>query len=205
MSQTWVVIGDSISSYVAQGVASQHYLHLLAAEKNIVFKNLSCSMHALGATDNSGFHSDSTRITLEHLDGFYGVGINGIIVQAGTNDHGRNINWGDTYNSLVRILTFAQSRNKKVLVLDPIWKDQENAANASGWNLNTYRYFMQLATNNYPAVARFCHRENSIIGTSAGAGYFDQSETPYRTHLVASGHRVMADWIKAEAAAQGWF
>lgn len=205
MSQTWVVIGDSLMSYVAGGVASQHALHLLAAEKDILFKNLSVPAQALGAVGGSGFNNAYMTDQLTNIDGLYGAAFNGIILQAVTNDHGRNINWGDTYNSAIRILTYARAHGKKVLVLDAIWKETELVANASGWDLNTYRYFMALAANNYNDVTHFCHRENTVIGTVLGAAYFDPSEAPNRTHLLPTGQRVYADWIKAEAASAGWF
>ena len=206
MSQTWVVIGDSIMSGVQGGVASQHCLHLLAAEKDIVFKNISVPVQALGATGGSGFNNAYMVDQLTNLDGYYGAAFNGIIVQAGTNDHGRNINWGDTYNSLVRILNYARAHGKKVIVLDPIWKETELVANASGWDLNTYRFFMSYAASQYTDCAWFAHRENTPLGQVATAPpYFDPAEAPNRTHPVATGHRKLADWIKAEAASAGYF
>lgn len=205
MSQTWVVIGDSLMSTVSGGVASQHALHLLAAEKDIFFKNLSVPGQALGVVGGSGFHNAYMVDQLTNLDGYFGAGFKGIIVQAGTNDHGRNVNWGDTYNSLIRILTYARAHGKKVLVLDPIWKEQELVPNASGWDLNTYRYFMNYAVSLYTDCAFFAQRANTVLGTSAGAAYFDPAEAPNRTHLLATGQRKYADWIKAEAATAGFF
>lgn len=204
-SKTVVVIGDSLMSGVAGGVASQHALHLIAAERDVVFKNLSVPAQALGAVGGSGFHNNYMIDQLTNLDGYFGAGFSTIIIQAGTNDHGRNINWGHTHQSAVRILTYARQHGKKVLVLDPIWKEDEDVLNASGWALNVYRFFLHDATSQFTDVARFCHRENTVVGTSAGAVYFDPSEAPNRTHLTAAGQRKYADWIIAEAAAAGYF
>jgi len=204
-SKTVVVIGDSLMSGVAGGVAASHALHLIASERDVFFKNLSVPVQALGAVGGSGFNNSYMTDQLDNLNGFYGAAFTTIILQACTNDHGRNINWGDTYNAAVRILDYARAKAKKVLVLDAIWKESELTPNASGWDLNTYRFFIAHAASLYPDVAHFAHRENTVVGTAAGMSYFDASEAPNRTHLTTAGQRKYADWIKAEAAAAGFF
>lgn len=200
-----VVLGDSIMCTVSGGVANQHALSLIQNEKDVFIKNMSTGGNALGAANPAGYNNSYMTSVLDNMGGFMAIGVDVIIVQAGTNDHGLNINWGDTYNSLVRILTWARSKGKKVLVLDPIWKENEDTPNASGFTLNTYRYFMAYATSQFTDCAWFAHRENTILGTSAGASYFEPTEAPNRTHLTAAGQRKYADWIKVEAASAGFF
>lgn len=205
-SQTWIVIGDSILSAVPQGTASQLALNLVGAERDVIFKSIASPGAALGVTDQTGFNNATTLNAIKQISGYFGA-YNGIIVQAGTNDYGRALNWGDTSNSIKAIIARAKADGKKVLVLDPIWRAGEDTANAQGNTLNTYRYFMFLACNDEPTVCFFAHRENTVMGTSAGAAYYDVNEvaTGTQLHPNVTGHRKLADWIKAEAAAAGFF
>lgn len=202
-----VVIGDSILAQgVPQGVAKQHALAIITQERDVTFKNIASPGAALGINDKTGFLPASTVSTLNQLAGYWGA-VDGIIIQAGTNDFGRNVPWADSYNSTVQILNWANANGKKVLILDPIWRAGEDTPNALGNTLNTYRYFQLVACNNYPAICRFGHRENSVLGTSAGAANYDSAEVASGTqlHPNVNGHRILATWIEAEAAALGLF
>lgn len=205
-TKTWVVIGDSILSSVPQGTAAQLALHLVSAERNVIFKNISSPAAALGISDGSGFNSINTTNTLTEIAGYYAA-VDGIVILAGTNDFSRNVPWGDTVASLRRILDWAKALNKKVLILDPIWRADESVPNAAGNVLNIYRYFIATVAGEYPGVAFFGHRENTLLGTSAGAANYDATEvsTGKQLHPNVNGHRLLANWIKAEAATAGFF
>lgn len=205
-TKTWVAIGDSILSSVPQGNAAQLALHLVSAERNVIFKNISSPAAALGITDNTGFNSGNTTATLNNIAGYFAA-VDGILIQAGTNDFSRNVPWPDTCASLRRILDWAKALNKKVLILDPIWRADENTPNGQGCALNTYRFFMATVAGEYPGVAFFAHRENTPMGTNVGAANYDAAEvaTNKQLHPNVNGHRLLANWIKAEAATAGFF
>jgi hypothetical protein len=206
-SKAVVVIGDSIMSQnVPQGVAKQHALAIVTQERDVTFKNLSSPGTSLGNNDKTGFLPATTVSTLNQLGGYYGA-VDSIIIQAGTNDFTRNVPWADSYNSTVQILNWAQANGKKVLVLDMIWRAGEDTPNALGNTLNTYRYFQLVACNAYPTTCYFGHRENSILGTSAGAANYDATEvaTGTQVHPNVAGHRILATWLELEAAAFGLF
>lgn len=203
--QTWIVIGDSIMSDVPQGTSAQHSLHLVAAEKNVMFKSLASPGSSLGHTDKTGFNSDRATAAIDLISGSWGW-YNGVLIQAGTNDFGRNVPWEDTVTSMRRILERVRIDGKKALVLDPIYRDGEDTPNALGNVLNTYRYFMwHVCTQEYADVCRFANRTNSVMGTLNNN--YDSAEVVQtkRLHPNAIGHRKLADWIKLEAAAAGYF
>lgn len=206
-TQTWIVIGDSILSSVPQGTASQMALNLVSNERDVIFKSIASPGAALGIADNTGFNSTSTTATLDHIAGAW-LAYNGILIQAGVNDYNRNVTWQAMVDSLRRIMNHARALNKKVLVLDPIWRAGEDVPNGAGNTLNTYRFFMSVVcTQEYADICRFAHRENTVMGTSAGAANYDANEvaTGTQLHPNVTGHRKLADWIKAEAAAVGFF
>jgi lysophospholipase L1-like esterase len=129
-------------------------------------------------------------------------------VQAGTNDFGRAVPWEDTVASLRRILSYANATGKKVLVLEPIWRANENTPNSLGHTLNTYRFMIaSVCKDEYPKICHFAPRGKTIMGTKSGAAYFDSTEISQgkQLHPNAMGHRKLADWIKSEAAAAKFF
>lgn len=205
-TQTWIVIGDSIVSNVPQGQAKDMALNLVGAERDVIFKSIASPGAAMGMTDNTGFYNTSTLNTINQLYGFWGA-YDGIIIQAGTNDFGRNVPWTDTANSTKAIIAKAKAHGKKVLVLDPIWRAGEDTPNTLGNTLNTYRFFMATECMNEPTVCKFAHRENTVMGTSAGSAYYDSAEVAAGTqlHPNVAGHCKLATWIKLEAAAAGFF
>lgn len=212
-SQVWIVIGDSIMSDVPQGNMAQHSLHLLAAENDIVVRNISSPGSSLGSTDKTGFNSERINSAIDLMSGTWGW-YNGVIVQAGTNDFGRGISVTETINSLRRILSRVQADGKKALVLDPIYRDGEGVPNAvndaicpSGQNtLNCYRFYMSyVCQQEFGSICRFAPRGNTVMG--AWNNNYESTEVAQnkRLHPNATGHRKIADWIKAEAAAAGYF
>lgn len=205
-TKTWIVIGDSIVSTIPQGTSKDLALSLVSNERDVIFKSLASPGAALGLTDNTGFYNTSTLNTINQLHGFWSA-YDGIIIQAGTNDFGRNVPWTDTANSTKAIIAKAKAHGKKVLVLDPIWRAGEDTPNALGNTLNTYRFFMATECMNEPTVCTYAHRENTILGTSAGSALYDSAEVAPGTqlHPNVAGHRKLANWIKLEAAAAGFF
>ena len=203
--QTWIVIGDSIMSGVAKGTSKQHALNLIAAEKDIYFTNLSSPGSSLGHTDKTGFNSTRTTGAIDLLYGYW-ARYDGVIIQAGTNDYARAVPVADTMASMRRILDKVTADGKKAIVLDPIYRDGEDLANSTGSVLNAYRYFMwHVCENEYSSRCHFAHRGNTVMG--AFNNYYDSSEVAAnnRVHPNAIGHRKLADWIKLEAAAAGYF
>lgn len=206
--QTCLVVGDSIMSSVSDGNAQQMATYLIQSERNVSIRNLSSPGAALGAKDLTGYNSSTFIAELSRIGGAWSA-YNCIIVQAGTNDYGRSIPWGDTVTGLIGILDHAKALGKKVLVLDPIWRSGEDTPNSIGNTLNTYRYFMFLvcADAKYQSMCHFAHRENTIMGTTSGASFYSAEEVSLgkQLHPNVAGHRYLADWIKAEAASAGYF
>lgn len=205
--KTWIVVGDSIMSEASNGDAQDMATFLIQSEKDVSIRNISSPGAALGAKDFTGYNSDQFVAELARIGGAWSA-YHGIIVQAGTNDYGRSIPWADTVEGLRRILSHAKAMNKKVIVLDPIWRAGEDTPNSVGNTLNTYRYFMYLVcVNEYAGTCHFASRMNTIMGTASGASFYKASEVAADTqlHPNVAGHRYLADWIKAEAAAAGYF
>jgi lysophospholipase L1-like esterase len=205
-SQTWIVIGDSILSSVPQGTASQMALNLVGNERDVIFKSIASPVASLASNDNSGFNSVNTINTLAQIGGVSSA-YNGILIQAGTNDFGRSLSPGEGANALRRVMEHARALKKKILMLDPIWRADENKANSAGDVLNAYRLSMFNVCQEYKDICYFAHREHTVLGASAGAAYYDETEIAAgkQLHPNAIGHRKLADWIEAEAAAAGFF
>jgi lysophospholipase L1-like esterase len=181
-------------------------LTLVSNERDVVFKSLAAPGNALGITDSTGFNSDELLDTFARIGGTYAAW-DYIMVMAGVNDYNRNVPWEDTVDSLRRIMNYALSFGRKVIVFDPIWKAGEGTANPLGNTLNTYRFFLLSVCNEFPSTAYFAHRANTIMGDSAGAAYYDATEvaTSTQLHPNVSGHRFLAEWVKSEAATAGLF
>lgn len=210
---TWIVIGDSIGSFVAQGTPNQHFLKLVANERNISIRNLSSPGASLGSSDNTGFNSATTINAIAQISGAWGY-YSGVIVQAGTNDFKRGISVDKTIEGLRRILAKVRADGRKAVVMDPIYRDGEEISNGLndslcvniGNTLNCYRFYMRtVCESEYADVCRFALRSGSVMGVFNNN--YDSSEvsTNTRTHPNATGHRALADWLKAEAAAAGFF
>lgn len=205
--KNWVVIGDSIMSGVPDGSAGQLSLNLVSAERNVVFKSIASPGHALGARDHTGFNNQTTIESIKSIGGFFSD-FDGILIQAGTNDFGRNIPLADTVESLNRIMAFARKNGKKVLVLDPLWRANENTKNKLGLTLHHYRYVMSsMCAVDYRDICRLASRSNTVMGSAAGAAFYDHREVRgnVQLHPNAAGNRHMANWIKQAAAAARFF
>lgn len=206
-TKTCVLIGDSIMSAVSDGSSNQLALSLVQNERDVIIRNIASPGASLAATDYTGYNSTQILDTLNRIGGMFSA-YNCVIIQAGTNDFGRSANWTDTVTSLRRILTHSRAMSKKVMVLDPIWRANEDVLNSAGGNLNTYRYMTYLVcSQEFSDICHFASRLNTPMGTSAGSANYSAAEVAAGTqlHPNVAGHRYLADWIKAEAAAAGLF
>ena len=200
MGKTAILIGDSISSGVLSGTSKDLYHHLLQEEKDLTIRNLSAGGLALGKKGFAGFNDVNVINTMRRIDGV-GGGYDLIIIQAGTNDFGLNVHLGDTITSLKMFLDEARLKNKKVLLMDTLWRHDETTNNASGNPLGTYRLYMwYTCASNYSDVCYHAHRQNSVFDSSNPA-YYDTD----LIHPNVQGHRLLADWIKLEASNAGYF
>lgn len=204
--KTCVLLGDSIMAGVSGGQVQDNAVELVSKERNIYIKNLASPGASWGLGLGWGFNIPSTVEFLRTLDGPFGY-TSCYILQLGTNDFGLNVDWSVTTESAHKVLKYAKDTNKKVLMLDPIWRANEDVPNAKGNVLNATRFFLYLACNEYPGTCFFAHRGNTPMGTSAGAAHYDAGEVAAgaQLHPNVYGHRLLADWIKAEAAAAGIF
>lgn len=202
-----VLIGDSISSSVPFGDTKNLWANLVAAERNVVLKNISSPGAALGLKDYRGFNNQSTIDSIDRIGGAWSA-YSFIIVQAGTNDYGLSVPLNDTIEGLSRILKHARNNKKKVLVLEPIWRNGEEKKNKIGLTLNHYRFVMvSLCVNDYKDVCKAAFRQNTVMGNSASAMYFNPAEVKAKIqlHPDTTGNRHMANWVKQAAAKAGFF
>lgn len=206
MTQSWLYIGDSTASRVPQGTASQLAMNIVSDERDVIFKSIASPGAVLGRTDYVGFNNANTLAIIEQIKGI-NSGIAGVVVQAGTNDFYTAVSPSDTYTSLKNIIAKAKGLSLKVLVLEPIWRADEEIPNSKNLVLNHYRSFMKTACVEGGASCWFASRLNTMMGTSAGSPYYDSTEVANNAqiHPNAVGQRAIADWIKAEAAAAGFF
>jgi lysophospholipase L1-like esterase len=213
--QTWILMGDSILSAVSPTQINGKHdnsnklaaFHLMN-ESNVSIRNISSPGISLGHSNLTGWNNrNKVTDTLGTIGGAWSA-YNGIIIQAGTNDFGRSVHWRDTVTSLRYILNHAKALNKKVMVMEPIWRRNEQVQNNLGFTLDTYRFFMYIVcVNEFPETCHYAFRNNSPLVDSRASKYFDGSEIKSQNelHLNAAGHRAYADWIKFEAARKGWF
>lgn len=202
---TWVVIGDSILSSVSGGTSKTNALHLVSTERDVTFRNLASPGAALGQSDYTGFNNTRTIDAMKQIGGAYNF-YHGIVIQALTNDFGRSIPWENTVTGLSQIMDYARANGKKVMVLDPIYRDNENTPNGQGDVLNTYRYMAFIVcTQDYGDICHFAHRSNTVLGSQTDYYTPDEVANNRRLHPNVTGHRKLADWIKAEAADAGYF
>ena len=213
--QTWILMGDSIMSSVSPskingpiGSAKQLTAFHLMNERDVSIRNISSPGVSLGHKDFTGWNnSQKVYDTLSTIGGGFSA-YNGIIVQVGTNDFGRNVHWGDTVTGLRHILNHAKALNKKVMVMEPIWRRNQDVKNSLGFTLDTYRFFMYLVCmQEFPNNCHYASRSSSSLATASASKYFDPAEVKAKSevHLNAAGHRAYADWIKFEAAKKKWF
>lgn len=202
---TCVLIGDSIMSGVSPSViggpngrAVELAASVITTRRQVIIKNISSPGNALGPSDYSGF--GNVIPTLQMIGGTFSA-FNCIIVQAGTNDFGRNININDTTNSLRRIANFAKNNNKKLIVVDPIWRRNEATKNTQGNPLSTYRFYMAIVCQEFPTTCTWVPRGPTFDSASASK-YYDANERAAGTelHLNAAGQAAWADIVIRKAA-----
>lgn len=200
MSKTWIVIGDSIMSFVADGASKQHSLSLIQKECDVMFKNLSSPGATLAATDGLGYNSPQVIDTINRIAGFFDCW-DGVIIQAGTNDHAAGKPLSEMCDSARRILSHVRAKGKKALVLDPIWRAGENETNCTGNTLHAYRFSLAiLALSEFPDCCVHVSRTGTPLDVKSNNYAAAEVAAGTQLHPNAAGHRIMADWIKAAAA-----
>lgn len=213
--KTCILMGDSIMSAVSpstiggtSGTSKQLAASLLMNERNVSIRNISSPGIAIGINDNTGF-GPKKKIddTLGTIGGAWSA-YDCIIIQAGTNDFGRNVKWESTVTNLRYVLAHAKAMKKKVLIMEPIWRRNQDVKNAVGNTLDTYRYFMYLVCmQEYANTCYYESRSSSALADAKASKYFDANEvkTKGELHLNAAGHRAWADWVKLAASKYGIF
>lgn len=202
--KTYVVIGDSIMSMVADGASKDHALTLLSVERNVVFKNISAIGESLGLASPLGYNSTLTTDFLDQIGGYYGY-FDGIIIQAGVNDFGQNMPWSTNAESLNRILDYARAHHKKVLMLDLIWMWNEANPNSTGWALFNYRIARAMVCNAYSDVCVFASRPAVFDAPSTTLFTAADVAAGKQLHPNVIGHRIYANWLASVAASAGLF
>lgn len=200
------LIGDSIAAGSGLPVPQTRFVHILQVEHDVIIRDLSSPGATLGRTDFMGFNRPDLDTQLSSLGGAFG-NLSCIIVQAGTNDFGASIPWEASVEGLVRVLKWAKVRNKRVLVVLPIWRANEQIPNKLGHNLNKYRYMLAVSCTIYGQWCTVANPIGTLLGSAAGAGYYQSGEVAVgkQLHPDAAGHRLMADWIAAVATSIGIF
>lgn len=203
-TQTWIVVGDSIMSFTADGTAAQHSLNLVMTERDIMFKNIASGGASLGGANQYSYDHPELNDWLTVLSGWF-TNFDGIIIQAGTNDWSGNVPWQNVWQSTERIILFAQGKGKKVMILDPIWREGEGNLNTLGYSLSTYRYIQHQVCDNHPNTCKFADRAGSGLDVRSDNYAAVEVANGTRLHPNVAGHRLMANWIEAKAAEFGFF
>lgn len=205
MTKTWIVIGDSIMTFVADGTSSQHCLSLIQNECDVVIKNISNPGASYAAADYFGFNSPQVIDTINRISGFFSYW-DGVILQAGTNDFAGGEPLQEMCDSMRRILNHVRASGKKALVLDPIWRAGENTPNALGLTMPNYRMSIAIVAKiEYQDCCTFVSRTGTPLDLASNNFAAAEVAAGIQLHPNAAGHRNMADWIKAAAAAAGYF
>ena len=202
--KTYVVIGDSIMSFVGDGEAKDHSITIVSIERNVMMKNISSPGITLGLHNAFGYNTATTPAILNQLSGAFSY-VDGIIIQAGVNDFNGNVPWDDDASSLTAIINWAQAKGKKVLMLDLIWTWNENTPNAIGMTLYDYRVRRAILCGAKPDTCIFAARP--AVFDAPSTTLFTASETAAgkQLHPNVAGQRAMADWIESAAASAGLF
>jgi hypothetical protein len=203
--KTWIVIGDSIMSWAADGEAKDLALHIVATERNVLIKNISSPGASLGRETSFGFNNTNTIATLDEICGFFSY-CDGILVQAGFNDYRQSVDLQQTEASLLRILAYARSHGKKVIVTDIIWSIIENEPNDLGYTVTKYREVRTASCTVYSDICTYAPRTETSLG-SPSTTLYDAAEVASgkQVHPNVAGHRAFADWLETIAAKAGLF
>lgn len=212
--QTWVLMGDSIMSAVSpsvvdgpSGTSKQLAANLLMNNKNVSIRNISSPGNSIGHSDFTGFGNTlSVTQSLDRIGGFFGF-YNGIIIQAGTNDFGRSVDLPTFKKSLEGILKHAKTRNKKVLLMEPIYRADQNVKNKVGLVLKDYSNAMKNLCTTYNTHCYFSDMSEEFFNQYSFKSHYDANEVKVgkALHLNASGHERYYRWIEFEASRAKFF
>lgn len=208
-AKTCILMGDSIMSNVAPstiggptGKSMELAANRAQMEADVIIRNISSPGNSLGGSTFSFSNGAQWVAQIAGAFNFY----NCVIVQAMTNDFGRNIPWQDSVAALNAIITEVKKSGRKVMVMDAIYRQNEATPNALGHTLAVYRWNIAIACGMQPDTCIWASRS----GTSLDQGLpelYDPKEVQdgKMLHLNAEGHRRYADWMMYEAAKNGLF
>lgn len=209
-AKTCVLVGDSIMSEVypttmngPYGKAMELAANRIQQEADVIIKNISVPANSLGG-DTFSF-ANGTEV-LQGIGGAYSY-YNCVIIQAGTNDFGKSVPLDKTVAALNSLLTEATRANKKVLLMDAIWRRNENTPNSLGLTLGSYRWALAVECNNHPGVCHFASRTGTVFDSASASPLYTASEIEgvRELHLNAEGHRRYADLVLMKALYYGIF
>lgn len=206
---TCILIGDSIDSFVADGRASDLTPYLVAAERNVVIRNLSSPGATLGRADNTGFNNEAVIATMDGICGSFRY-CDCVIITAGTNDFNNPaIQWMDVERSVTRILDWvAQTgRPTRVLMLDLIWRSnfEDGAVNHMGMTWRQFREARAALCTERPRVCAYAPRPTAFDAARPELFGMDEQSSGALLHPNAAGHRLRANWMIAAAEGAGLF
>lgn len=205
VTPTWLLFGDSIMSTVypsvvggPQGKAIELTATRVTLQSDIIIRNLSSPGHALGGPG----HSFSNGVELMREMGGLFSSYNGTIVQALTNDFGLSVPVAETKKSLNAIILESRRLKRPVIVMDAIWRWNEETPNKQGLTLESYRNAARDTCNLYPGTCYFFSREGTVFNSASAIKLYTPNETSkgIALHLNAEGHRRYADWMILQAA-----
>ncbi len=191
-----IMVGDSIMSNVFDGgKVSDSAPWIISAERNVDIRNLSAPSNSLGSADFSGYNNPDIQTTYSIIGGAYSK-FDYFIVQAGSNDWGRSINPDLTVEAARKIMSYSRYLNKKVLLVDAIYRGNEDVPNNIGLTLNYYRYMLySVCRQENPDICRFANRQD-FDGKNHPEYYTVSEAVPI--HLNKAGHAAWARWVGAE-------
>lgn len=197
----WIVIADSITTFPHGGNPRDLPWPIITQERGVVFNSIGGPAAVMGATGMAGYNDNATTATMDRICGYFSY-CSGVILQAGVNDFQNDITWAAHRASILRVLTWAQARNKRVLMLDLIYnRDAEQGAptNDAGLTFTEIRNNRFLECYARGPVCVFAQRPANLSALTPG---FYQTDG---THLTPAGRRAMATWVESAAAAAGLF
>lgn len=209
-AQTYILFGDSIMSEVfpstvggPNGKAIELTANRVMLQADVNVRNLSSPGKRLGGAQFSFTDAVTLMRSVGGVFNYY----NGVIVQAGTNDFENSVPKAESVNSLIAIITEARRLNKKVMVMDPIWRRDEGTPNSIGLTLAAYRWDMAIACGMNADVCHWVSRTGTVFDTDSASPLYNANEVAKskELHLNAEGHRRYADWMLLKAAEFGLF
>lgn len=203
-AKTCILFGDSIMSNVSPssiggptGKAMELAANRSQMEADVIIRNLSSPGNSLGGSTYS--FSNGAQL-IRQIAGFYNF-YDCIIVQAMTNDFGRSVPWQESVASLNAIIQEAARTNKKVMVMDAVYRWNEETPNSLGHTLGVYRWNIAIACGMQSNTCIWASRTGTVFDSAAPELYSAQEvEDGKILHLNAEGHRRYADWMMYEAA-----